>query len=215
MAGFKDFSDGNTLTAAEVDGYLMRQSVMRFPTRVALTSSLPAGIREHGMMAWADDANGGVGALYVYSAALSAWVPWDSPSSQFFSQGNSNSVNWTNGNATQRGSWRYSGGLVHWDWWYAVGSTSNLQTGPYAFSLPVRIHADLVDGFPIGQLVFKDTLAPTYYCRTVMPLGNDAFCAAFTEGGTRMGTTTPVGATTGDQFAINAIYPPYTAVWLT
>lgn len=217
MSGFKDYTDGNVLTAAEVDGYLQRQTVMRFPTGVALTSTLGvgSGVREHGMMAWADDGAAGAGALYVFSSALTAWVPWDSPAKAFLSQGNSASVNWTNGNATQAGSWRYSGGMVRWNWWYAVGSTSNLQSGVYAFTLPVNVHVDLIDGSPIGQLTFKDTLAPTYYQRTVLPLGNAAFCAAMSEAGVRMATTTPVGATTGDQFSINACYPPATAVWLT
>jgi len=217
MAGYKDFVDGFPLYESELDGYLMRQTVMRFPTTAALTGALgvASGVREHGMMAWADNGAGGSGALYAFSSALTAWVPWQSPARAFTSQGNSNSVDWTNGNAVQRGSWRYMGGLVHWDWWYAVGSTSNLQTGQYAFTVPVTIHADLVDGFPIGQLVFKDTAGPTWYSRTVMPLGNGSFCAALTEAGVRLSTTTPVAPTTGDQYSINAKYPPATSVWLT
>lgn len=217
MPGYKNFADGFPLYESELDGYLMSQTVMRFPTRAALTAALGvgAGVREHGMMAWADDGASGSGALYAFSSALTAWVPWQSPARAFLSQGNSNSVDWTNGNATQRGSWRYMGGLVHWDWWYAVGSTSNLQTGSYAFTLPVNIHADLADGFPIGQLVFKETSVPTWFSRAVMPLGNAAFCAALTEAGVRLGTGTPAAPTTGDQYSINAKYPPTTSVWLT
>lgn len=216
MSGYKDYSDGNVLTAAELDGYLQRQTVMRFPTTVALTSTLgiASGVREHGMLAWADDGAAGAGALYAFSSALTAWVPWDSPAKSFLSQGNSNSVNWTNGNATQAGSWRYSGGLVHWNWWYAVGSTSNMQTGAYAFTLPVNVHADLVDGFPIGKMVVKDSPS-TWYGRTVAPLGNAAFAAAISELGVRVGTTAPMAPGTGDQYSINAQYPPAVSVWLT
>lgn len=218
MAGYKDYADGNVLTAAELDGYLQRQTVMRFPTTTALTSSLgiSSGVREHGMMAWADNGAAGAGALYAFSSALTAWVPWQSPARAFTSQGNGNSVDWTNGNAVQRGSWRYMGGLVHWDWWYAVGSTSNLQSGSFAWTLPVNVHADLADGFPIGQLCMKDSAGSgTWYGRTVAPLGNAAFCAAFNEAGVRVSATNPVAPTTGDQYSINAKYPPATSVWLT
>lgn len=216
MSGFKNFADGFPLYESELDGYLMRQTIMRFPTRAALTAALgvAAGVREHGMMAWADDANGSAGCLYAFSSALTAWIPWDSPMSTFLPQGSSGGTNWTNGNATQNGAWRYTGGLVHWNWWYAVGSTSNLQSGSYAFELPVRAHASLIDGFPIGQLVLKDAPS-TYYTRTVSTYGNNQFCTAFSEGGVRATQATPFAPSTGDQFSINALYVPYDSVWLT
>lgn len=216
MAGYKDYSDGNTLTAAELDGYLQRQTVMRFPTTVALTSTLgiSSGVREHGMMAWADDGAGGAGALYVFSSALTAWVPWESPMSTFLFQGGSGGINWTNGNATQFGQWRYSGGMVKWTAWYAVGSTTNLQSGSYTFTVPVRLHASLVDGYPIGQLVIKDAPS-TYYCRTLMGVGTNTFCGAFSEAAVRATQASPFAPGTGDQFSINAHYQPYETVWLT
>lgn len=212
MAGFKDFADGNVLTGAEIDGYLQRQTIMRFPTTASLTATLgiSSGVREHGMMAWADD----VSVLYVFSSLLTAWIPWESTMKTFLTQGSSGGTNWTNGNATQFGQWRYSGGMVKWTAMYAVGSTSNLQTGVYAWTVPVRLHASLTDGYPIGQLVMKDSPA-TYYCRTLFGLGNDAFCAAYSEANVRSGTTTPIAVSTGDQFSINAHYHPYENVWLT
>ncbi len=52
--GFKDFANGNVLTGDELDGYLMHQSVMRFPTANARDSALAAVIAD-GMVAYTDD----------------------------------------------------------------------------------------------------------------------------------------------------------------
>lgn len=218
MSGYKNFADGFPLYESELDGYLMRQTIMRFPTRAALTAALgvAAGVREHGMMAWADDANGGGGCLYAFSGLLNAWVPWDSPMVTYLTQANSNSVNWTNGNATQFGQWRYSGGMVQWSSYYAVGSTSNLQTGSYAWAVPVNVHASMIDGYPCGLLGLKDASGPgPWLHRVVMPLGNAGFVAAISEAGTRVGTATPFAPSTGDIYSINARYQPAETVWLT
>lgn len=219
MSGFKNFVDGFPLYESELDGYLMRQTIMRFPTRAALTAALgvASGVREHGMMAWADDANSGTGCLYAFSSLLNAWVPWESPMQTFNSQANTNSVNWTNGNAVQFGQWRYSGGMVKWTHYYAVGSTSNLQGGGnYSWTIPIAVHASLVDGYPIGQMGIKDASGPgPWFARTVMPLGNASFVAGISEGGTRVSNTSPMAPGTGDIYSINAHYQPTEAVWLT
>lgn len=68
MSGFKDFSDGSYLTGDEVDGYLMRQSVMRFASAAVRDSNLVAGILAEGMLAYLEDTN----ILYMYNG--SAWV---------------------------------------------------------------------------------------------------------------------------------------------
>jgi hypothetical protein len=48
--GFKDFSDGNVLTAEEVDGYLMQQTIMQFPDAASRDSAVVA-IASEGMWA--------------------------------------------------------------------------------------------------------------------------------------------------------------------
>jgi hypothetical protein len=68
MAGFKDFVDGSPLYEAEIDGYLMKQTVMRFATLTALTTALGAGVRENGMLAYADDTK----LYYMWNGT--AWV---------------------------------------------------------------------------------------------------------------------------------------------
>jgi len=65
-SGFKDFAAGDVLTAADVDGYLMRQTVMTFADASARDTAL-SGVLDEGMVAYLD-----VNALTVYNG--SAWV---------------------------------------------------------------------------------------------------------------------------------------------
>jgi hypothetical protein len=70
--GFKDFVAGDVLTAAQVDGYLMRQTVMVFATDAARDSAL-SGNLEEGMHAYTEDNN----RHYYYTGA--AWVILSEP----------------------------------------------------------------------------------------------------------------------------------------
>jgi len=65
--GFKDWAAGDVLTAADVDGYLMRQTVMTFADASARDTAL-SGVLDEGMVAYLEDVN----ALTVYNG--SAWV---------------------------------------------------------------------------------------------------------------------------------------------
>lgn len=55
-SGFKDFAAGDILTAADVDGYLMRQTVMTFADASARDTAL-SGVLDEGMMAYLEDVN--------------------------------------------------------------------------------------------------------------------------------------------------------------
>lgn len=65
--GFLDFTDGNILTAAQVDDYLMRQAVMRFASAAARDSAL-SGVLVEGLVAYLKD----VDTVTMYTG--SAWV---------------------------------------------------------------------------------------------------------------------------------------------
>lgn len=65
--GFLDFTDGNILTAAQVDDYLMRQANMRFASAAARDSALSAVLTE-GLVAVLED----VDHVTVYTG--SAWI---------------------------------------------------------------------------------------------------------------------------------------------
>lgn len=66
-SGFKDWSPGDVLTAADVDGYLMRQAVMTFADASARDTAL-SGVLDEGMVAYLEDTN----AITVYNG--SSWV---------------------------------------------------------------------------------------------------------------------------------------------
>lgn len=65
-AGFKTFVDGDVLTAAEVNTYLMQQSVMVFASSAARTSGIAAP--SEGMLTYLSDTN----AVEYYDG--SSWV---------------------------------------------------------------------------------------------------------------------------------------------
>lgn len=65
--GYKDFTVGQVLTSAEVDGYLMQQTVMKFADASARTTAL-SGVLAEGMISYLADTN----AVEKYDG--SAWV---------------------------------------------------------------------------------------------------------------------------------------------
>jgi len=76
MAGLgrKEFSDGEVLSAADVNGYLMDQAIMRFADATARDTAITAPTE--GMFAYLDDTN----LLVVYNG--SAWTGVDTTASQ-------------------------------------------------------------------------------------------------------------------------------------
>jgi|LakMenEpi03Aug12_release.lakeMendotaPanAssembly.Ray.scaffolds.fasta_scaffold167306_6 hypothetical protein len=72
-AGYKLFNTGDVLTAAQVNTYLMEQTVMRFATTTARDTAL-TGVLAEGMLCYIDADNN----IYKYTG--SAWVNVDSGS---------------------------------------------------------------------------------------------------------------------------------------
>ena len=70
--GFKDFTVGQVLTSAQVDGYLMQQTIMKFANSAARTTAL-SGVVAEGMFSYLDDTN----ATEYYDG--SAWVSISNP----------------------------------------------------------------------------------------------------------------------------------------
>jgi len=70
--GFKDFTVGQVLTSAQVDGYLMQQTIMKFANASARTTAL-AGVVAEGMFSYLDDTN----ATEYYDG--SSWVSISNP----------------------------------------------------------------------------------------------------------------------------------------
>ena len=68
--GFKTFASGEVLTAANVNGYLMEQTVMAFTSASARDVSIASP--SAGMFAYLTDEE----ALYYYNGSASAWAPF-------------------------------------------------------------------------------------------------------------------------------------------
>lgn len=207
MAGFKDFVNGLPLYESEIDGYLMRQTVMRFGTTTQLTNALTAGIREVGMLAWADN----TGVLYMWDG--SNWIPWQSPQKAatlaFTAGGNQVTVS----NAIVNTWWWYSGGMVKLNWRFVIGSSTNMQSGSYALALPIATRAEL-DHHYLGQCTYYDQSADTTYHRAAATLGTTTSVGFVDSNGTRLSTTLPVAPANNDQFGMSLVYPPSTGTYL-
>lgn len=67
MPGYKQWADGDILTPADVDGYLMGQTLMRFASAAARTSDLPSPTA--GMQSYLID----TGLEYIYAGGQ--WMP--------------------------------------------------------------------------------------------------------------------------------------------
>lgn len=207
MAGFNDFADGNVLFAAQVDGYLMRQTAMRFGTTTQLVNALTAGIREVGMIAWADS----TGIYYLWDGTN--WIPWQSPEKTFspiFTAGGSNI---TVGNSIVNSWWRYSGGMVQWNFRFVIGSTANLGVGNYALSLPVSTRTEH-DHHYIGHMTYYDQSVGTHYHRACATVGTTTSFAMVDSNGTLLSAASPVAWANNDQFGMSIRYLPSTGVYL-
>ena len=55
--GYKDFIAGDPLTAAQVDGYLMAQSVMTFANATARNAAYPTASASEGNLCYLADTN--------------------------------------------------------------------------------------------------------------------------------------------------------------
>jgi len=81
--GFKNFQAGTVLTAADINGYLMRQSVMRFATAAARNTALGAQVSV-GMTSYREDD----AVIEVYDGTQWKPVGRDEPDQNFLINGN-------------------------------------------------------------------------------------------------------------------------------
>lgn len=207
MAGFKTFVDGVPLFASELNGFLMGQSVMRFATTTALVNALPSGIRETGMLAWADN----TGVLYLFDGTN--WLPWQSPEKSFSPIFTSGGTNITIGDGIVNSWWKYSGGLVQWNFRFVHGTTSNVQSGNMSISMPVATRAEH-DWHILGQVSIKDQSAGTQYHRAAVTMGTTTSIAFVDSNSTRVAPGTPITFANNDQLNISARYLPSTGAYL-
>ena len=155
-AGYKDFTDGAVLTAADLEDYTQNQAVMRFASAAARDTALSA-VKTEGMCAYLLDVN----TLTVYSGsawstigpvhgALTSWTP-------AVTQSGSVSV------TVNRATYSRVGRRIHAEALLTVtgsGTASNLIT----VSLPVAIDSGWVSDYTdIGQARISDVSAAINY----------------------------------------------------
>ena len=201
MAGFKEFVTGEILTAADVNSYLMEQSVMVFASTAARDAAITAP--SEGMFAYslADDS------YYVYSG--SAWLPYN--------------IVWKSYTPTLSGvtlgtgytlsaAWAQLGELVVVNFYFALSSTSAI-TGDVSFSLPVN-QASSNRSISAGLATVVDASPATRYPGTVLLSGTPgyAFIRIMTASGTyvtntALSSSVPIAVwTTSDAISANVIY---------
>jgi hypothetical protein len=130
-SGYKDFVAGNVLTEADLDGYLMRQTVMTFASTAARDSAL-SGVLDEGMVAYLEDTN----RTTKYDGAN--WIVTESPWAAY----TPTMTNASNGNGTLTFRYRYAGWKtvqVRGSW--VLGSTSSVS-GLIGFGLPDSVTGD-------------------------------------------------------------------------
>lgn len=158
--GYKDFTAGMTLTAADLEDYCEKQGIMRFATAAARNAALAAVLTE-GLFAYLQDSN----TITVYSGAAwstigpvhGGWLQHTPTVTQ------SVGVAITVSNST----YMRVGRMVHWRWTVTVtgsGTAANVVT----LSVPVNINY-VGDFGECGRGQLWDTSATSLYNGGIVP----------------------------------------------
>lgn len=134
--GFKEFEVGEVLGAADVMGYLMKQSVMAFTSKAALLAGVDTP--EEGMLAYTRDDD--VYWWHTGTAWEELWMPgaWYSYTPAWTSSGTQPGI----GNGTRHGRYKREGRTVTFIAEINMGSTTTYGSGAYSLSLPVNARTD-------------------------------------------------------------------------
>lgn len=190
MPGHKTFTS-TTLSASDMNDYLMKQSVMSFATTAARDSALSGVVRE-GMHAYTQDTD--TVWLYTNTGVASAqWVRYSSPWTDWSSPSFSSGV--TAGDGTFDVVSRYERGSLHIRGQFTLGSTSAISSVPqFDVSSYMTSTATHVSG---GMAAVRDTSAARWYNGSaIVGIGGD-FIVIQTDGGP-IDSTTPFTWTSGD-----------------
>jgi hypothetical protein len=145
-AGKKTFTAGETLTASDVNSYLMEQSVMVFGGTAARSSAIPTPTE--GMFAVTTD-NDKLdyynGSAWVPALPVGAWTSW----SPVLGTG------WLNGNGVWDASYTQIGKTVHVQASFTLGSTTTKGSN-MTCSLPVNARVAAFQ--PFGAYVARGSI---------------------------------------------------------
>lgn len=185
LPGFHDYTAGDTLTAAQMDG-VHRQTIMYFATAAARNSAL-SGVLEEGLHAYTADTD----TLWYYTGSAwkgrsSAWVTF-TPS-------------WTNvtvGSGNQAGWWCYQPGMAVIRARIILAADSAVG-GAVTLTLPNSFQA-LNDSVPsLGVGVFFDDSSGARDVGAVAVSPNATTAVPYTNSGAQVNTSVPWTWATSD-----------------
>lgn len=185
-AGFKDFTVGAKLTSAQVDTYLMQQSIMVFAGTTTRDASLSAGTVAEGMHVYESDTNTfryyNGSAWVVLAEEPQAWSPT-------ITQGGT--VTGTVG----RGYYQRSNGVFHAGFtWTATGAGTS--TNAIKITTPVTLaHLEDIG----GAISYRDTDVPEWRVGVVVPDTTGIFRFIIDQG------TSEYGVAAADTIAANHV----------
>jgi hypothetical protein len=199
-SGFKDYTAGEVLTAADVDGYLMRQAVMTFADATARNTAL-SGVLDEGMAAYLE----GTDILTIYSGA--AWYeigPFGAWSSYtpVLTASSSNPTLGSGSSAT--GRYQRLGRRVTFEAQITFGTSGTATgSGTYRVSVPATIDSAWW-GHTIGNAVLIDTGTP--YPRSVSVGADGTYVEMYSEASAAVTHAVPFSWAASDIIRITGTY---------
>lgn len=191
MPGHKTFTS-TTLSASDVNDYLMKQSVMKFATTSARDTAL-SGIERDGMLAYTDDTDS-IWLYSNYSVASAQWVRFSSAWEGWITTP-SFSAGVTEGDGTFDVVCRYERGSLRIRGQFTLGSTSAV-TGVPQFDISAYLTSTATH-FSGGMAAVRDTSAARWYtASSIVGIGGDDI--VIQTDGAPIDSTTPFTWASGD-----------------
>lgn len=193
-SGFKDFTAGAVLTAAEVDGYLMRQTAMTFADASARNTAL-SGVLDEGMVAYLEDTNSIT--FYTGSAWIVIYSDWVSFTPAW--------ANLTEGSATNVGRYKYTTSGLHVQATIQLAADSSV-TGTVAVTIPNSVTSASGGINSVGCAYLSDAATRVYAEGCYAPSASTSI--TLVQGATGAGlvnATNPFTWTTNDIMAIDIV----------
>ena len=189
-SGFHDFAAAEVLTAANVDGYLMRQTVMTFADATARNSAL-SGVLDEGMVTYQEDTN----SVTYYTGA--AWRTIYQPETAW----TPSFTNLTVGNGVLAGNYSRSGDMVHASLILTWGTTTSIG-GVVSTNLPVTGSTTTE---AVGPAVWRDASATTSFIGQVIQ-STGTVLGFHAHGAGQVNATAPFTWATSDAMRVSISY---------
>lgn len=193
-SGFRDFAVNEVLTAANVNNYLMTQSVMSFSSTGARDSAL-SGSLEEGMVAYTRADN----TVWVYDTT--SWVPLYSPWTSFTPA----YANCTEGNAFNAGHYCYVNGDLHVRTRFVFGSTSSISS-TMSMTLPNGETSLSDNNGSVGSVIVLDAGSRLYVGSCYVPANSTVVTPFVADGsGYVINATSPMTWVAGDELRMQIV----------